>query len=282
MSIISLLLHPVSLVLCEVIIASLAISFTSPSSIIRPATLPLLGIATWLVTVTCTQRIPRMSLASIVAGNGPTYLLRYIDLVLLSRWSYEAGGPTNSSGPQSLDRQKTVVGVGSKGEGGDSGKGREHAQGAILGRLRFGLNTTLASRHVNTLWEVKNVPPFSASNPHHVPSRGSFLRRNAIIALLCYIVVDLFSLGVQPERNAVLFAAQNVPFFARLGDVSTEQIAVRIVSSLTLWLNIYCITRMGYSILAIIAVGTGLSQVSAWRPPFGQLADAYTVRSFWG
>jgi hypothetical protein len=87
---------------------------------------------------------------------------------------------------------------------------------------------------------------------------------------------------VQPRTNAVLFASHNIPFFARLGGVSVQELAIRIIVSLNLGLNIYCMTRMGYSILGIIAVGTGMSQVSAWRPPFGRLADTYTMRRFWG
>lgn len=120
------------------------------------------------------------------------------------------------------------------------------------------------------------------ASPHYLPSRGAFLRRNAVVLLLCYVVIDASSLDGQPESNAVMFTSQNIYFFTRLRHISAEQFAIRLISSLVVWLNIYCVVRMSHSILAIIAVGTGLSQVSAWRPPFGQLADAYTVRRFWG
>lgn len=285
MTFLSLILHPISLVTSQVIITALAISFTRPSSIItRLAALPLLIIATWLVALTCLQRIPRISFASLVAGNGPTYLLRYIDLVLLSRWDYETQGPTNSSQPRNQDKWENAVSR--SGGGGSStsrgGRNKTHPQGTALDRLRFGIHVTFSSRHIGTPWEVKNVPHFSASDPRYLPSQGTFLRRTAFAILLCYLVIDVSSFGVNPESNAVLFASQNVPFFARLGDVSTQQLAIRIFSSLTLFLNIYCVARLGYSIIGTIAVGTGLSQVSAWRPPFGRLADAYTVRRFWG
>jgi hypothetical protein len=279
MSFSSFVSHPINLTIFQVLITASAISFTRPSSITRPAALPLLIAATWLIAVTCLQHIPRMSLTSIVAGNGPTYLVRYIDLVLISRWSYEAGGPTNSPEPwRSRDSQGDTVSRSSS----SGSPNRNHLPGTVLDRLQFGIDVTLSSRHVNTPWEVKNVPRFSASDPHYIPSRRTFLRHNAIVVLLCYIVVDVFSLGVQPESNAILFASQNIPFFVRLGNVSAQQLAIRVISTLTLGLNIYCITRLGYSILGIIAVGTGLSRASAWRPPFGRLADAYMVRHFWG
>lgn len=283
MTLLSLMIHPISLVISQVLITALAISFTHPSSLLRPAALPLLITATWLITVTCLQHIPRLSLASIVAGNGPTYLLQYIDLGLLSRWSYETGGPTDPSGPGRRNQGKGVDAVGRNGSTrAISHKSHLSRTALLVDRLRFGIDTTISSRHVNTPWEVKNVPPFSSSDLHYLPSRGSFLRYNAVVVLFCYLVVDAFSLGVQPESNAVLFASENIPFFTRLRDVSMEQVAIRIVSSLTVWLNIYCITRMGYSILGTIVVGMGISQVSAWRPPFGRLADAYTLRQFWG
>lgn len=105
------------------------------------------------------------------------------------------------------------------------------------------------------------------------------------MAIVCYVILDAFSLSVQPESNAanaLLFASQNVPFFARLQDISMQKVAIRIATSFTFFLHVYCIIRIQYSIVGIVAVGTGLSEVSAWRPPFGRLVDAYTVRHFWG
>ena len=277
MSFSTLILHPISLVICQVIVTSFALSFTHPSSLFRPAALPLVMIATWLVTATCLQHIPRMSLASIVVGNALAYLLRYFDLVVLSRWNYETCGPTNSSEPRNQDVWKDPVS--GRGGGGDS---KYDLRRTLIDRLCFGIHVTLSSRHVNTPWQVKNVPLFSSGDPHYVPSRAIFLRRNAIVALVCYFIVDLFSFGLQPESNALMFASQNVPIFARLQDVSMQEVAIRIASSLTLWLTIYCVTSIGYNVLGIVAVGTGISEVPAWRPPFGRLADAYTVRRFWG
>lgn len=292
MAFVALLLHPVNLVVYQVILTTLVISFTTPSSVIRPAVLPLVALAAWQIVATCTHSIPQMTLASFVAGNGPAYLLRYLDLALLSRWSYEAAGPVHCPDPSDRKPRKKPGGSSSSSSGASNDRADQpgsdcdsragHHLGTTWERLRFGLDITLSSRQVDTPCEVKNVPHFSATDPRYVPSRGLFLRQTVIVVVLCYCVVDVFSLGAQSEKNAVLFSSQNVPFFARLGDVSAEQIAVRIASTLSLWLNIFCITRMGYGVLALVAVGTGLSQVSAWRPPFGRLADAYTVRRFWG
>jgi hypothetical protein len=278
MAYLSSILYPITLIITQVLITALAISFTPPSSLTRLALLPLLITATWLISTTCLQRIPRMSFASVIAGNGLTYLVRYIDLVLLSRWSYDTQAPTRTSSapPQThdQDRQKPATSKPNSNE--------TPPPGTVLDRLIFGIHLTLTSRHVNTPWQVKNVPPFSPHDPHYTPFRAVFLRRNAIAALLYYLTLDITSFGVNPESNAVLFAAQKVPFFARLGQLTAEEIAVRVFSSVMLWVSIYCITSMGYSILGVIAVGMGVSQVETWRPPFGRVAEAYTVRRFWG
>ena len=277
MAFLSLILHPVALVIFQVTITALAISFTRPSSVIRLILLPLLIATTWLITTSCLQRFPRTSFASIVAGKGPSYLVRYIDLVLLSRWSYESQAPTRgSSAPrnQALDEQKNTR---SRTDGSENQR-----PATVLDRLRFGIHLTLSPRHPNTPWQVKNVPHFSTNDPRYVPSRSTFLRHNAVAVLLCYFVLDISSFDANPEISTVLFASQKIPFFARLSHVSSHDIAIRVISSLTLWVSIYCFASMGYSILSITAVATGVSPVSAWRPPFGDLADAYTLRRFWG
>jgi len=45
---------------------------------------------------------------------------------------------------------------------------------------------------------------------------------------------------------------------------------------------VYCLTRLGDNVMAFVFVGTGISKVEAWRPPFGSISKAYTVRNFWG
>jgi hypothetical protein len=277
MALLSLILHPVTLVISQVIITALVISFTPPSSVIRLISLPLLIAATWLITTSCRQHIPRISFASIVAGNGPTYLVRYIDLALLRKWSYDTQAPqrgTSASRNQDLVDRKNAISTTARTE--------NQPRATFSDRLGFGIHLTLASRHLNTPWQVKNVPHFSTGDPQYIPSRGTFIRRNAVAVLVYYFILDISSFGVNPETNSVLFDSQKVPFFARLSHVSAKEIAIRIISSLTLWVTIYCVTNMGYNILGIIAVGTGVSPVSAWRPPFGSVADAYTVRRFWG
>lgn len=210
-----------------------------------------------------------------MAGNAPTYLLRYLDLVLLDRWTFEAGGPAVLARGDDGRKEGRVT-------AGSSSNGRTHSANAIMARLRFGLLTTLSSRQVNTSFQVKNVPCFSNRYAELVPSRAVFLRNTALATLVCYLIVDLSIMAAQPEQNPILFKPQNVPFLARWDDISAIELAVRTFASLAVWLNIYCIFRVGHGILSFVAVSTGLSKVTAWPPAFGPLAEAYTVRRCWG
>ena len=148
--------------------------------------------------------------------------------------------------------------------------------------LRFGLLMTLSSRQVNTPFQVKNMPRFSNRSADFVPSRAVFLRNTALAILVCYLIVDLSTMAAQPEQNSILFNQQNVPLLVRWDEISAASLAVRTFASLAVWLNIYYIFRIGHGIIWFVAVCTGLSKVSAWPPAFGPLAEAYTVRRFWG
>ena len=269
------LLHPVSLVIFEIFASALAIAYASPTSLIRPALLPIVAICTYCVITTCLEKIPRIFWASLVAGNAPTYLLRYLDLVLLSRWSFEAGGPAALALDEDGSKECRATTCGSSNDS-------PHSVKATLAPLRFGLLATLSSRQVNTPFQVKNVPHFSAHDAYFVPSRAVFLCRNTLAICVCYLIVDLSVMAAVPEQNLILFSRQNIPLLARHDEFSISKLAVRTFASLAVWVNIYCIFKVGHGIMSFIAVGTGLSEVAAWPPAFGPLAEAYTVRRFWG
>lgn len=142
MSFSTLILHPVVLLIYQVLVTSFAISFTQPSSLFRPAALPLVIVATWLIATTCLQHIPWMSLDSTVVGNAPGYFLQYLDLVVLSRWNYETRGPTKSPEPRNQDAWKNLVS--SSDSSGDGGSRRYNPRGTVLDRLCFGIHVTLS------------------------------------------------------------------------------------------------------------------------------------------
>lgn len=267
---------------------ALGIGFTSASSTqIRSYAFLLVIASAYLANLLIIHHVPSTLWASVLAGNASTYVLRYLELVLIDRWSYEDGGPTRrllGSSPDSEKkvREKVVKNNDNNNNNRRTAASLQPATTSWRRRLRFGLDVTLNPRLVNTAYQVKNVPRWSGGEPQQVPPRGSFLPRTALIVLLNYLAVDVSSLGAQPERNAYLFSDQKVALFRRWNSIGPEEMVVRVLASFMLWLNIYCIFRIFHGLIVLLAVGSGSSKVQDWPPPFGPLSEAYSVRRFWG
>lgn len=139
-------------------------------------------------------------------------------------------------------------------------------------------------RHVNTPYEVRNVPPFSSTDPYYVPSRWIFVAKRAAMSFACYIALDL--LGARsppsPSRAAELFDAARVPIFSRLGCVTGAELKLQALTIFGFAVTFYCIIQGGVSAASMFAVGSGLSNVESWRPSFGNLAEAYRIKNLWG
>ena len=262
-------MHPVILILTQVFLSAFAIGFTKPTSIIRPALLPFQGIALWIIHKTCLEVIPRMSVTTIVAGNALTYFLRYIELVLLSRWSFEAQGPTSSAHQHLGSRPQQY-------------EQKPRDQYTLTRRIGFGLHTTIAQRNTNTRYQIKGVPPFSSTSPSFIPPRKSFVRKCLRDVLVCYLIIDACTFAGPPKDAGSVFAANKVPFLSRITEVSFEEFMVRVLSTLGLRLIVYCMLQMFYGLLAAVTVLLGIYEVRDWPPPFGAISEAWSIRRYWG
>ena len=140
----SLLHHPLALYLSEVTVSALVIGFTSPTSFIRLASLPLILVCTHLCVSTALERTERTSLASLYGGSSVGWAIHYIEIALVSRWSYETRSP-NPRAEQQLEnvkrrRKDTITKINIAG---------------FLERLRYGYLVTFSFRNSGTLYEVK-------------------------------------------------------------------------------------------------------------------------------
>ena len=144
-------------------------------------------------------------------------------------------------------------------------------------RLKYGLAAASTFRND----DMRNLPAFSSKQPDSIPSRPAFLRWTFIKVVACYIVLDMLGLGADAETNMKNFSARHIPLFSRLPEVSAEEFAIRDFSTLARGIGIYCSQEGLQSLFALAAVGVGISDVRSWRPRFGSLHDAYTVRRFW-
>lgn len=226
--------------------------------------------------------------------------MQYVCVALLGRWGFEDRGglEKNESGVDWRERQSE--------ERGESRRRREGGEGnvqmgetqekekkkkkdvkmkmkmttkkSIWARAKFGFLITTSFRFTGTSNEVKNVPRFSSRDPDYIPSRQEFLRQKAAMAFTCYLVLDLFSLfSSDPAANATNYSAEMIPIFARVSQVSSQEVIRRLVTTFGAGFAAYCVQLGVQSVVAFVDVGLGMSEVQQWRPLLGSTREAYIV-----
>ena len=96
-----------------------------------------------------------------------------------------------------------------------------------------------------------------------------------------YLVLDILTGGANPDANGTMYSLRFVPFFGFLNEVSSEELVIRTITTIGLWISIYCMLQIMHGTVAILAVATSLMKVKTWRPLFGPPSKAYTIRQFW-
>lgn len=158
------------------------------------------------------------------------------------------------------------------------------SQPSFFVRLYRALELLLCTRAVGTPWQVKNVPSFPAYYRRRgmdVPSRARFLARELTVLIWQYLFLDVL-------HTAMLFyppEQRNVPNVAE-GDVpgiDWGRVAGKTVSNSLGWFFVARVQIDFYNRLATsVLVLLGVYKPSAFRPFFGRIEDAYTLRNFWG
>lgn len=265
----SFVLHPLIFLILENLVIILILGFTSADSIVRPAVLPLLLACVWKVTLICPEKIHRVAWAGLLCGHIILCPILYVESALISKWTFEAQGPTSSAGSEPLHATYA---------------NRKNHGGSFWERCRFGFFVITSTRNTGMSTFVKNTPPFSSDNPNYIPSRAAFLYRKVIIIIICFLILDLASQGTQPlEHNAVFFSAETVPIFTGNGDnLKFEKIISRLLTVLAYWVCAYAVIITYNSITSFVLVALGIKNVWLYRPVFGPIGEAYSVRQFWG
>ena len=262
----AVLTHIVIPIVLQVSLNAFAVGFTSPSSPIRLAILPLIVACVYQVIPICLQATERVVYAALLGAHSLSFLLQYIDTALLTKWSAEAGGPTTGA----FQKQK--------GRGPQEETVERHP--TIGERIQFGYYAAVTTRNVGTPFEVRGVPRFSNQDPSYVPSSITFLRQKLVSLIFYYIVLDLFTFASQPEQNSILYNPARVPWIDT-NNLSFERLIIRSTTVLGFWVSLYCIIDGYMATLAIVSVALGFSDPRSWPPGFGSIGDAYTVRRFW-
>ena len=253
--------------------------FTVANSRVRLLVLPLALSIPWYVVPRCRERVQGDIWSGIAGGTSVFYCLTYVDLALLSKWCFESHGP--SHGP-SHPIHNLHLARSSRQVKPDSNAWQAPGPSSLADRLHFGFSSAFNARMIRTPWEVKGVPPFSTKDSTFVPTRAQFLLRTCLRLLTVYLVLDLLTAWGDPDKNPVIYSLDLVPTFRRLGEVTVEQLVIRLITTIALWTSIYCIMTILYSVVSLIAVLSGASEARSWPPVYGSLSNAYTIRRFWG
>lgn len=151
-------------------------------------------------------------------------------------------------------------------------------------RVYHALELLLCTRAVGTPWQVKNVPSYPAYYSRRgmkVPLRTPFLARQLVVLLWQYLFLDVVNTAMllNPPTQS------NLRQTAQAGMLGTDwnTIASKTISNSLGWLFVARVQIDFYNRLATsVLVFLGVYTPSSFRPFFGRLGDAYTLRNFWG
>lgn len=151
----------------------------------------------------------------------------------------------------------------------------------LVSRLLGASRVMLFPRAINAPRQAKNTPPL-ANYYAGGASRGRFLTREISILLWQYLVLDAAAVLALKEawkqkENGVL------PFTGFEWGLPLEQWVQIILSHFIGWFFVArVLIGFYYRIFAILYVACGLGPASECPPMFGNMADVYTLRNFWG
>lgn len=271
----TVLSHPLTPFALSLSTCVLVLAFASQNSPFRAlGLLPMLGsVQLALRTIGTKTEITHSLHMSIFMSSNISMILQYLDSVLLSRWTYEAQGPTSALGGQKNLRTTRDV---------TQQELKPHAS-TLVRRLVFGWEEAFRPRSTRTPWEVNHVPKFFPDRPDMVPMRAQFIYWTGRRCLISFFIVDVISfIGRDATLNSVNFASDRIPFFTRLQDVTGQEVLLRFISSALHWATFGFLLQAMYDTLAVGAVVLDLGRIERWPPLFNRWTECWSVRQFWG
>lgn len=272
------MLNPITVFLMHYALTAFALAFISPSLITRLAIFTLNLVCMYVIYSDYLDSLPSEGVAMLVSQLTFLNFLFYLDFVVLSRWSFDGHGPAIAAKQKreiAGEKESTAV----VRDAARSGPGS--AFSAFYRRLRYGSFISSSTRLIGTNYQIKNVPNYVTSNPAYTPSRAAFVLRKTFIFCICYLVLDLATASAKTDENHIRYSLDKVPFFRRWGEVNREEIIRRLIEGVAFWTMTYCTLQCCLSAWETVCVIFG-SDPEYWRPNFGPLSEAYTIRQFWG
>lgn len=266
--------HPAIFLAVELLLFILLIGFTSPTATLRLAAVPL-SIACIFKVVSVSPTLLRGPWSAWCCANIVCHLMHYIEAALIVKWSFETQNPTSSFGPQ--------ISAGKRKNRSEIAITTQTRGGTFTERFSFGSFVLFSSRRIGTPYMVKGTPEFSTKDATYIPSRRAFLVEKAVGIILALLALEFASHAAQPsEYNAVVFSVDAVPIIRGTREnLRMEKILFRSVTVLGFWLVSAIVINGVLSISNFITVALGIRDVRAYRPLFGPIREAYSVRQFW-
>ncbi|KAK4210160.1 membrane bound O-acyl transferase family-domain-containing protein [Rhypophila decipiens] len=273
--------HPLLDSFAILLISSIVIGFTSPSSNLRVGLLPVLSFLSWHCTLACPQYIPRSAWASSVGGYTLSLFLHYLDVAVLSQWSFDLQGPAKNL----LLQPKTKSQCPSPKKKFPSNDKSPAQSGSIVQRFRYGLSVCFSWRFINTPYQAQNI---SRLDPKLSRSRKRFLASTGLSILVCYLILNGMDFLADPEITAKFYSVDRIPFFSRLTlpkddpkSISLEELGMRFSAAIAMGASLISVQRGVYNICAFVSVLIGLSEPDNWPPFNGPFKEIVSLRKFW-
>lgn len=261
--------HPLFDLAAVVLGSATAIGFTPAASLLRTAIFPVLCALSWHCVIKCPQYISRSAWATAVGGYTLSYLFHYLDVGVLSRWSFELQGPATELVKASPYRRPAAK---------PSVSRHHRVDDSISSRLRFGLRVVFTWRFAGTPYEARGLPKL---NEKLARSRSRFLAHTLQTIVVCYLVLDAMDVSADPKLNDTFYSLDKVAFFSRIRDVSVEEVVMRFFAAVGLGAGLVSVQRGVYSIVAFISVASRISDPADWPPFNGPFGAIHSLRSFW-
>lgn len=232
-----------------------ALGFTRQDSMLRAGLFaPMLAFCLTGLSIYREHLVTSSAILMVCVPLGATsQILQYISVVLIKRWNFE-------------DRAKLFPSMATSQEP------------SFLDRLIFGLFAGFSYRNCGTSYEVGGVTQFKDNK---TPTRADFLLRTATVVSISWLVMDLVSYLSGMDENPA-FAQSREPLLSRLGEVTVAELFERAAVVTVLYASNMALLIIGFGVVSIISVGTGLSDPSRWKPTFNfGHGFPYSVRRFW-
>ena len=259
------------------LITGTTVAFTSASSPWRNAAALLAFATAYSVQLSAQQYLPGTRFGAPIVAMCWINVLNAIDLLVLSRASYEAQQDYDSKA--NLSPNSTAS--------------KSPPNPSLLERYIWSLALTFNYRRINTPWQIRSLPAFNPQNPTYAPSRTSFLL-TSLTKLICSVaIIHIFTietsdpylthavthLPTKPEEILLPFLYH--PSTTTLG--WKRDLILRTLFTLSFGIIARATIVAGYTLFAVLSVGSGLQQPRMWPPVEGGIWEAgWCLRGFWG